>query len=151
LRNEIQDPTVQILGKQDDLRPLYDRARVFVVPTRYAAGIPFKAHEAAGYGVPLVVSPLIAKQLGWLNSIDYLAATDIDSMTECCVRLYKDKQLWEQIGTNALARVRTELSPTMFASNLHSILSEVTYVCRSCLQGVQSGAACGPWDHFNRE
>jgi GT2 family glycosyltransferase len=126
LRSEVQDPTVQILGKQNDLWPLYDRARVFVVPTRYAAGMPFKAHEAAGFGVPMVVSPLIAKQLGWLNSIDYLAASDIDSMTECCVRLYNDKQLWGRIRTNSLARVEAELSPTMFANNLRSILSEVT-------------------------
>ena len=126
LRNEIQDPTVQILGKQDDLWPLYDRARVFVVPTRYAAGIPFKAHEAAGFGVPMVVSILIAKQLGWRNSVDYLTASDIDSMTKCCVRLFNDKQLWERIRTNALARVEAELSPTMFANNLRSILSEVT-------------------------
>jgi GT2 family glycosyltransferase/glycosyltransferase involved in cell wall biosynthesis len=126
LRCEIQDPSVQILGKQDDLRLLYDRARVFVIPTRYAAGIPFKAHEAAAFGVPLVVSPLIAKQLGWSNSIEYLAASAIDSLTACCVRLYNDHQLWEQIRVNALARVAAELSPTMFATNLRSILSDVT-------------------------
>ena len=126
LRNEIQDPTVQILGKQDDLRPLYDRARVFVVPTRYAAGIPFKAHEAAARGVPMVVSPLIATQLGWTNNIDYLAASDVDSIADCCVRLYTDSQLWEQIRTNALARVETELNPAVFANTLRSILSDVT-------------------------
>ena len=126
LRNEIHDPTVQILGKQEELRSLYDRARVFVVPTRYAAGIPFKAHEAAAFGVPLVVSPLIAKQLGWRDSIDYLAASDIDSMPDCCVRLYNDKQLWERIRTNALARVEAELSPAMFEGNLRSILSEAS-------------------------
>jgi glycosyltransferase involved in cell wall biosynthesis len=126
LRNEIRDPTVRILGKQDDLRPLYDRARVFVVPTRYAAGIPFKAHEAAAFGVPLVVSALIAKQLGWCNGIDFLAASEVDLITACCVRLYNDKQLWETTRTNALTRVEAELSPTMFANNLRSILSDIT-------------------------
>ena len=70
LRSEIADPTVEILGKQDDLRPLYDRARVFVVPTRYAAGMPFKAHEAAGFGVPMVVSPVIARQMQWESGVD---------------------------------------------------------------------------------
>jgi glycosyltransferase involved in cell wall biosynthesis len=48
-------------GPQPDLRPFYDAARVFIVPTRYAAGIPFKAHEAAAFGVPLVVSGVIAR------------------------------------------------------------------------------------------
>ena len=54
-------------GRQDDLTSLYNQARVFVVPTRYAAGIPYKAHEAASFGVPLVVSNLIGEQLGWLD------------------------------------------------------------------------------------
>ena len=125
LRNEIVDPTVQILGKQDDLRPLYERARVFVVPTRYAAGIPFKAHEAAGHGVPMAVSPLIAGQLGWQNNVDYLAATDTDPLSECCVRLYSDEELWKRVRTNSLSRVESELSPAAFANSLCAIVSEV--------------------------
>jgi GT2 family glycosyltransferase len=40
LNAELADRTVRILGPQSDLRPVYERARVFIVPTRYAAGIP---------------------------------------------------------------------------------------------------------------
>ena len=74
----------------------------------------------------MVVSPLIATQLGWVNNIDCLAASDVDSIADCCVRLYTDNQLWEQIRTNALARVETELNPAVFANTLRSILSDVT-------------------------
>jgi len=126
LRNEIPDPTVRILGAQNDLRPLYERARVFIVPTRYAAGLPFKAHEAAGSGVPMVVSPLIASQMRWSHDADYLAAGDHDQMAEYCVRLYGDEQLWGRLRANSLARVKAELSPEAFADSLRSILSEVT-------------------------
>jgi len=125
LRSEITHPAVQFLGKQEDLRPLYERARVFVVPTRYAAGLPFKAHEAAAYGVPMVVSPLIAAQLQWSNDSDYCAATDLDQVADCCIRLYKDPALWERMRARGLARVEQELSPTAFASNVRSILEEV--------------------------
>jgi hypothetical protein len=71
LRDEITDATVQVLGMQQDLRPLYERARVFVVATRYAAGLPFKACEAAGFGVPMVVSPLIDRQMRWRDGAEY--------------------------------------------------------------------------------
>ena len=125
LRSEIADSTVRILGRLDDLRPLYDRARVFVVPTRYAAGLPFKAHEAAGFGVPLVVSPVIARQMEWIHGVDYFAADDSDEFAEYCVRLYGDEPLWEQFRSNSLARVKAELSPAAFADGLRSILKEM--------------------------
>jgi glycosyltransferase involved in cell wall biosynthesis len=79
-----------------DLRPLYERARAFVVPTRYAAGLPFKAHEAAAAGVPLVVSSLIAAE-----------------------------GLWEELRANALQRIVEELSPEAFEKNVRSVLHEV--------------------------
>ncbi len=128
LRDEIADDTVQILGMQEDLRPLYDRARIFVVPTRYAAGLPFKAYEAAGYGVPMVVSPLIARQMQWRDGAEYLAASDPDQMAENCVRLYGDEKLWECLRANSLARLEAELGPAAFGANLRSILNEVTAV-----------------------
>ena len=98
-----------------DLRPLYNRARVFVVPTRYAAGLPLKAYEAAGFGVPLVVSPVIARQMEWNHGVDYFAANDGDEFAEYCIRLYGDEPLWERFRSNSLARVRAELSPAAFA------------------------------------
>ncbi len=125
LRNEITDATVRILGAQDDLRPLYERARVFVVPTRYAAGMPFKAHEAAGFGVPMVVSPVISKQMQWTHGEDYFAANSLDEMSGYCVRLFGDQPLWERFRANSLVRVGAELSPGAFAERLHLILEEV--------------------------
>ena len=34
-------------GTVDDLAPLYDSSRIFIAPTRYAAGLPLKVVEAA--------------------------------------------------------------------------------------------------------
>lgn len=141
LRSEIADPTVRVLGRQDDLRPLYDRARVFVVPTRYAAGMPFKAHEAAGLGVPMVVSPVIARQMQWQDGTDYFAAGDQDQMAEKCIALYEDHQLWERLRANSLARIEAELSPAAFTHALTSILWEVGTVSASRGQLASSTAA----------
>ncbi len=123
---DLADSTVRVLGAQEDLRPLYEQARVFVVPTRYAAGLPFKAYEAAAFGVPLVVSDIIARQMEWRDGIDYLVGDSADAFAKQCSRLYGDAPLWESLHANALQRVIDELSPDAFGNRVRSVLDEVT-------------------------
>ena len=125
MRNIIVDDTVRILGQVSDLQPLYDRARVFVVPTRYAAGLPFKAYEAAAYGVPLVVSEMIANQLQWSDGHEYLVGSAAQHFADCCSLLYRDEELWTHVRDNALARVSRELSAETFRNSVDSVLKEV--------------------------
>ena len=122
---ELSSSTVQVLGSQENLSPLYERARVFVVPTRYAAGLPFKAYEAAAFGVPLVVSDIIARQMKWRDGIDYLVADSAITFAQQCSRLYSDEALWETLRANALQRVIDELSPGTFEKSVRSVLNEV--------------------------
>ena len=124
--SDCQADGVRILGRQDDLTSLYNQARVFVAPTRYAAGIPIKAHEAASFGVPLVVSNLIGEQLGWQHGNECLMAeTPIAFAGECC-RLYQDANLWERLRTNALLRVINELSDEVFDKAVASVITNVS-------------------------
>jgi len=56
-------PRVTLRGPVTDLTPLYDSHRVFVAPTRFAAGVPYKVHEAASFGLPVVATDLLRRQL----------------------------------------------------------------------------------------
>jgi O-antigen biosynthesis protein len=125
LQQTIAAEGVRIHGQVSDLEPLYDRARVFVVPTRYAAGLPFKAHEAAAYGVPLVVSELIAGQLRWSDGQDYLVGRGPREFTDHCVLLYRDEKLWTRLRESALARVSEESSATGFQRSIARVLEQV--------------------------
>jgi GT2 family glycosyltransferase len=121
---DVKGSGIQILGKVDNLTDLYEQARVFVVPTRYAAGIPFKAHEAASRGVPMVVSTIIGEQLGWQHERDCLIAEGPSEFADVCCRLYRDKDLWERLRANALERVRIELCESAFSQELMAVLGE---------------------------
>jgi glycosyltransferase involved in cell wall biosynthesis len=55
---------IHLLGRVENLDEIYDQSRIFIAPTRYAAGIPHKVHEAAAHGLPCVATELIARQLG---------------------------------------------------------------------------------------
>ena len=118
---------VELLGQVADLDALYGRHRVFVAPTRFAAGIPYKLHEAAAHGVPIVATPLLCRQLGWRPGLDMLVA-DVDDpqgFADAVTRLHQDEGLWRTIRDNALARVRTENDPRGYQARLSKIIEDV--------------------------
>ena len=121
------DPRVDVLGGVEALAPLYDRHRVFVAPTRFAGGIPFKLHEAAAHGLPAVVTDLLAKQVDWPDGTALLCAgaDDPAGFAERIVRLYRDEALWDRIRDSALDRIRTENDPADYQARLGQILDSV--------------------------
>ena len=123
--NSLNNTSIKILGKVDDIRPFYNQARLFLAPTRYAAGIPHKVHEAAAYGLPIVTTSLIAQQLGWKHETELLVSDDPINFAQQCVKLYQDSALWNELRKNAMKRVETECSPEFFSATLKSILKSL--------------------------
>ena len=103
-------PRITLRGAMADLTPLYNTHRVFVAPTRYAAGLPYKVHEAASHGLPVVATDLLRRQLGWEDGQDLLAAepTDPVAFARQVLALYRSETLWNHIRTGAAERIRSE-------------------------------------------
>ncbi len=114
---------LKLLGVVEDLDPLFDRARVFIAPTRFAAGIPLKVQQAAASGVPVVATSLLASQLGWRNEHELLVADTPEAFSDAVYRLYTDPALWTQIRKNALQRIVNDHSIEGFRSALQRALS----------------------------
>ncbi len=114
-----------LVGQVPDLAPELATARVMVVPTRFAAGIPLKVHQAAALGVPAVVTGLIQEQLGWEAEAELLVAADAAGFAEACARLHEDPALWARIRQGALDRVRAECSPERFRGAVRELLAAV--------------------------
>ncbi|WP_294042967.1 glycosyltransferase family 4 protein, partial [Thiolapillus sp.] len=106
------NPQIELLGRQESLEPFYSAARVFIAPTRYAGGVPYKIHEAASYGLPVVASELLCEQLGWKSGEELLVANVQDPVkfADQCARLYSDEALWQSVREAALRRVESECS-----------------------------------------
>lgn len=114
---------IRFLGVVDDLRPLYDRARLFVAPTRFAAGIPLKVLDAAAHGLPVIATQLLARQLRWQSGEDLLASeiSDASGFATHIVEAYTNAELWARLRANALSRIEQDCSPKEF----HRVLSDV--------------------------
>ncbi len=103
-------PRITLRGAVPQAEPLYNTHRVFIAPTRYAAGSPYKVYEAASFGLPVVAAELLRQQTGWENGTELLAgdSTDPAQFARHVVTLYRDPALWQTLRDNALARLAAE-------------------------------------------
>ena len=119
----IQKENIHFLGKVKDLKEIYSQCRVFIAPTRFAAGIPHKVHEATASGIPCVTTELLANQLQWTHEKELLVGNTSELFAEECIRLYKDQRLWENIRDHGLNAIEEDCSETTFRNNLQSIFN----------------------------
>src|SRR6185437_5512934 len=117
-------PRITLRGTVADTLPLYAGHRVFVAPTRYAAGLPYKVNEAASFGLPVVATELLRNQLGWAEGEDILAvpAGDPEGFAARIVALHRDEALWRRIRAGALERVARENGREHYVRGLTDIL-----------------------------
>jgi glycosyltransferase involved in cell wall biosynthesis len=118
-------PGVRWWGAVAEISPFYAQARVFVAPTRVAAGTPYKIYEAAGVGVPAVVTDLLAAQLGWGDEVLSAPLGDAGAFAAQVARLYSDAALWVRVREAAWARLRAENSVAGFQAVVAGVLGRV--------------------------
>lgn len=111
---------VEVLGTVDALDGVYDAARVFVVPTRFAGGAPWKITEAMAYGVPSVVTPLVAAQLG-LDEPAVRVGRGADDFAAKVALLLTDEGAWERQRRAGLDHVARACSPEAFAATVRTL------------------------------
>lgn len=120
------NPFIKIHGPVGDLAPFYNAARVFVAPTRFAAGTPYKLYETASFGLPCVAGDLLARQLGWAPGQDLLAPPlgDGKIFASQIALLYRTETLWTRLRENALARIAAENSAARFNAAVAEVLQK---------------------------
>jgi glycosyltransferase involved in cell wall biosynthesis len=119
-------PRVTLRGSVSDLEPLYDQHRVFVAPTRFAAGMPYKIHEAASFGLPVVATELLRRQLGWENGRELLTAEAGDPLSFAghVVALHRDESLWHHVRDSALHRLHHDNNQADYAASIRDVLGK---------------------------
>jgi glycosyltransferase involved in cell wall biosynthesis len=121
----VNHPHIKIQGPVADLRPYYNQSRLFIAPTRFAAGTPYKLYETASFGLPSVATGLLAGQLEWQGGVELLTAPvqDATKFAAQIAHLYRSEQDWNELRANALARISRENSSAQFAANVRVVLN----------------------------
>lgn len=117
-------PRVVLRGAVANLEPAYNQHRIFVAPTRFAAGVAYKVHEAASFGVPIVATQLLADQLEWVDGRELLAADarEPERFARQIVTLYRDADLWTGLREAALERLRYDNNHVRYVDAVRHVI-----------------------------
>ena len=109
-----------VTGRVDRVSDYYDRCRTFVVPTRFESGIPLKMFECMSFGLPAVVTPLIAEQMQ-LDDDTVLLGGDADQFAENVIRCYRDADLWKKLRRNGFRYIQKYCSKSAYMDTLQKL------------------------------
>ena len=119
----LESTRVVLLGEVEDIRPWYDTCRIFVAPTRFAAGIPLKVCEAGAAGIPVVATDLVFEQLGWKGKRTFRSGSTPEDFAKACVEVYTNEPLWNTIREAELELVEKAFSRSVFNLQLGTIFA----------------------------
>ncbi|KQP72461.1 glycosyl transferase [Methylobacterium sp. Leaf111] len=122
-------PGVTVLGRLDEIGPALDAARVALAPARFAAGLPHKVLETVARGLPSVVTPVLAGQMGWPDGIGYQVHDwhDPRGFAETLAHLHADAAAWTQVQCAGLAQVGRDEDPAAYRAVLRQVCEAPTF------------------------
>jgi sugar transferase (PEP-CTERM/EpsH1 system associated) len=101
-----RDPSVQVTGRVDDVRPYMERAACYVVPIRVGGGTRLKIYEAMAMERAVVSTAVGAEGLPVRDGEELLVADTPAALAEAVVRVLTDEALARRLGQRAAATVR---------------------------------------------
>ncbi len=113
---------IKVHGWVPDLEPHFDRARVFVAPLRYGAGIKIKVLDSLAHGVPVVLSPIAAEGMCVTDGKDALIGSSPEAFAAAVIRLHDDEELWHRLAEGAASLIERHFSRRAMEDTLASVL-----------------------------
>lgn len=115
---------VDVAGHVPEVRPYFDKARVFIAPLRYGAGMKGKIGHAMAYGLPVVTTSTGAEGMDLVDEVDALVADDPAAIAAAVTRLHQDPDLWSALSAAGRARVRRDWAPERSRLRLRALMAE---------------------------
>lgn len=109
------DPGIRILGRVDDLEPLYRAACLVTVPLLSGEGTSIKTVEAMSFGKPVVATP---KGLRGLGDIDYSCHADAAAFAAACELLLGNNEERAALGEESFRIASERFSLSAYFSKI---------------------------------
>ena len=118
----LQSASVVVTGHVPDVEHHLGRARVFVSPVRYGAGMKGKNVHAMAHGLPLVTTTIGAEGMDLVDGQHALVRDGAEAFAAGVVALYRDPALWTRLATSSREVARTRWTPAAMRARLDELL-----------------------------
>ncbi|MCY1526061.1 sugar transferase, PEP-CTERM/EpsH1 system associated [compost metagenome] len=118
-----QDDRIIIPGFIEDVSNYFLKAKIFVAPLRYGAGMKGKIGQSLSFGLPIVSTSIGTEGMNLKDNISVLEANNAADFADKILRLYEDSELWNTIQQHAY-KTLSEYTPERIRSRLSKLFSE---------------------------
>ena len=101
-----RDPSVEVTGRVDDVRPYMDRAAAYIVPIRIGGGTRLKIYEAMAMELPTVSTTVGAEGLPVEDGKHILLADSPEAFAAAVVKLLTRPEIGKDLGVASGSLVR---------------------------------------------
>ncbi len=130
-----------VTGTVDDVRPYFERVKVFVNPVRIGGGFRGKILEAMSMGLPIVTTSLGAEGVNAEDGQEMIIADEPADFAAATVRLLRDDGLCESLGARARDLALENFSWEKGVEELEQVSSSQRRLHQTCYQW-QSPPGC---------
>ena len=123
-RNPLLEKTVTFYESPKSLKALYEKARIFIAPHQYGAGIQYKLSEAFAKGIPVVMSSSAAMNFGLTESSNVgCVGSDTLSFKKCIIKIHENPAEWEFMRQSGLDFIERTHARSLLANRLEDAIS----------------------------
>ena len=116
----LASPLVDVTGWVEELKPLFESARLMVAPLHYGAGVKGKITQALAVGLPVVTTPVGAEGIDHPDECLLVAETS-QELAAHVVRAYRDDELWRRLSSAGQAFISAQCSTAVVTDRLSQL------------------------------
>jgi glycosyltransferase involved in cell wall biosynthesis len=120
-----QQDHVEWVCSPSDMRPLFERAWVAIVPLRAGGGTRLKIPEAMAMECPVVSTSIGAEGVPYLDGRHLLLADSPESFADAVLRLLRDEILRDSIKAEAAEFIRSHYDWSLLSGTAMSLLGNL--------------------------
>lgn len=121
----LHGPRVNVVGFVPEPAEWLTRARLHVCPLRAGAGIQLKLLDTMAAGLPFVTTEVGAEGIPLGGMSDTIVGEDASGLAELVLRLYTNRNLWEDVQRHLLHIARTRFDHASFSRTLITAMSHL--------------------------
>jgi glycosyltransferase involved in cell wall biosynthesis len=121
------DPSIIVTGYVDDIRPLMEKAAVYVCPITDGGGTRLKILDALAMKKALVAHPVACEGIDVTDGTDVVLANSPEQFVESIDQLLGDLDRRKALGENGRLLIESKYSYEAIGKDFHNTLTDLSY------------------------
>ncbi len=123
---ELSSRNVTVTGWVENLRPMYDKAKIFVAPLRYGAGVKGKIGESLSFGLPTITTSIGAEGMDVEQGVDLFIAETADEIANRICEIYNNEELLASIAKNGSEKIEALFGKASLRTRLQELVDFIS-------------------------